>query len=382
MEETFDIVVKTMHGLEDVLAGEIKSLGGKNIRIERRAVVFEGDKEALYKANYFLRTALKVLKPVLNFSAKNEVDLYTNVSRINWADYIKKGDTIAVDPVVNSTHFNHSMFVAQKVKDAVVDQLRKETGRRPSVDTDDPSCRLNIHISNSDCTLSLDSSGESLHKRGYRYDGNIAPINEVLAAGMILLSGWKGDSDFYDMMCGSGTLLIEAAMIAKNLPPGLFRKHFAFESWNDFDPDLFDEVADDYTEKKFEHKIIGGDMNLKALTLARTNIRNAMLNKVIELKNTSFFDYEPESNQGVIMMNPPYGERIKVNNLMRLYNGIGSTLKHKYAGFDAWIISSNKDALKKVGLRTSDKITLFNGKLECKFHHYSLYSGSKKQSKN
>lgn len=374
------MIAKTFHGLEKVLAKELEELGAENIELETRAVKFTGDKELLYKANFALRTAIKILKPILVFNAKNDVELYKAVDQIDWKDYLSRGDTLVVDSVINSQYFNHSQFVSQKIKDAIVDQLRKKTGRRPSVDTQNPTLRLNFHVFGENCTLSLDSSGESLHKRGYRTDGHVAPLNEVLAAGMILLTGWNGNSDFYDLMCGSGTILIEAAMIAYNIKPGVFRSHYAFEKWKDFDIDMFESVYDQFEEVDFPHSIYGSDYSAKTVSLARTNIKNALLEKRIEVNTKSFFDYT-FNRWGTLIINPPYGERMGSNNLNNFYKRIGDKLKKDFSNWHAWIISSNKEALKNVGLRTSKKYTLYNGNLECKFNKYELYPGTKKLNK-
>lgn len=376
----FEIFAKTFYGLETVLAKELEELGAENIEIESRAVKYVGDKELLYKSNFALRTAIKVLKPILKFSAKNDVELYKSVDYIDWTEYLSRGDTLTIDSVINSEYFNHSQFVSQKIKDAIVDQLRKKTGRRPSVDTQEPTLRLNFHVNDDNCSLALDSSGESLHKRGYRIDGHIAPLNEVLAAGMILLTGWNGNSDFYDLMCGSGTILIEAAMIAYNIKPGVFRSKYAFEKWKDFDIDLFESVYDQFEEKKFEHSIIGSDYSAKTVSLARSNVKNALLDKRIGVTTKSFFDYKFD-RWGTLVMNPPYGERMGNNNLNSFYKRIGDKLKKDFSNWHVWILSSNKEALKNIGLRTSKKYTLYNGNLECKFNKYELYSGTKKKKK-
>ncbi|NBC83215.1 MAG: RNA methyltransferase [Bacteroidetes bacterium] len=381
MEDKFQMIAKTMYGLEDVLADELKGIGAAKITKSNRAVYFEGNKETLYRANIQLHTALKILIPLATFDAKNEVQLYNMVKEVEWDKYISTSDTVAVDGVVNSTKFNHSKFVSLKVKDAVVDQFRDKYNRRPSVDASNPTLRIHIHIDETTCTLSIDSSGESLHKRGYRNEQGTAPINEVLAAGMILLAGWKGDCHFIDPMCGSGTIVIEAAMIAYGIPPGIFRKGFAFENWNDFDPEIFNHLMDsDEYYKEFEHQIIGSDISAQTLRIALMNTKSASLHKKIELKASPFNELEPPEGKCMVITNPPYGERLKPHQLNNLYKSIGDTLKKIYSKnqTDAWIISSNTDALKRIGLRPSKKIKLINGKLECGFYQFKLYSGSKK----
>ena len=244
--EEFELIAKTFMGLEPVLAKELTQLGANDIQIGRRMVSFSGNKELMYRANFQLRTAIRILKPIKHFKAKSADDVYDEVKKIDWSQYLSLDKTFAVDSVVFSDEFRHSKFVAYKVKDAIVDQFRETQGKRPNISVANPDIRLNMHIAEYDCTLSLDSSGESLHRRGYRQESVEAPLNEVLAAGMILMTGWQGDTDFIDPMCGSGTLPIEAALIAHNMAPGLFRKEYAFEKWPDFDKDLFDDIYNDF----------------------------------------------------------------------------------------------------------------------------------------
>lgn len=374
----FNMVAKTFRGLENVLAGELREIGAGDVVILNRAVSFTGSKELMYRANYCLRTALSILKPVIRAKIKNEVQLYNAARSINWQEYLGSRDTLTIDSTVSSVNFNHSMFVSQKVKDAVVDQFRDACGRRPSVNNENPVIKINVHISNEDLTISLDSSGTSLYKRGYRVVQGTAPLNEVLAAGLIKLTGWKGDTNFVDPMCGSGTLLIEAALIAYHIPPGIFRKYFGFEKWTDFDSQLFSKVIEENEEKKQLHfSIAGGDISRKAFESAGKNIINAMLTKKIAVKHISVDDYIPPKGGGVAIINPPYGERIRQDELNTLYRRIGDALKKHFDGYDVWIISSNKDAMKSIGLRTSARLTLYNGPLECKYHKYEIYEGSR-----
>lgn len=383
LENSSFLVAKTLKGLEEVLANEITALGAQNVKILNRAVSYSGDKAMIYRTNLNLRTALKILKPINVFKAKNEVELYKGIYNINWADYMSVENTLSIFTTVSSQYFNHTQYVALKAKDALVDQFRNSFGKRPSIDTNNPDIHIHLHLVEDECTVLLDSSGEPLNKRGYRVNSLIAPINEVLAAGMILLSGWDGDSNFIDPMCGSGTLPIEAALIAYKIPPGIFRKQFAFEKWKDFDKDLFEEIYnEDYPERKFEHKIIAADISSGAVRIATENAKNAFVQNKIEFITQSFEKLTPPEEGGIVMMNPPYGERLKKNDIESFYERIGNQLKKSFTGYEAWIISNNKEALKKVGLKPSAKIPLINGALECNFLRYNLYKGSKKRTLN
>ena len=375
----FRMVAKTFRGLEGVLAKELHEIGAEDIVVLNRAVGFTGGKDLMYRANYYTRTALSILKPVITTRIKNEVQLYNAARSVNWQDHLESRDTLTIDSTVSSVNFNNSMFVSQKVKDAIVDQFRDVCGRRPSVNNENPVVRLNVHISNEDLTISLDSSGTSLHRRGYRIAHGQAPLNEVLAAGMIRLTEWGGDTNFVDPMFGSGTLLIEAALMAYHIPPGIFRKSFGFEKWTDFDSQLFSKVIEENEEKKqLGFVISGGDISKKAFESAGRNIINAMLTKKISVKHTSVDDFVPPKGGGMAIINPPYGERIRQNELIALYRRIGDALKKHFEGYDVWIISSNKEAMKSIGLRTSARLTLYNGPLECKYHKYEIYEGSRK----
>ena len=380
----FRMIAKTQLGLEEVLAEELKQLGAMDVEVLNRAVSFVGDIGFMYKANLNLRTAIRILKPVFNFTARKDVELYEKALELDWQKYISVDNTIAVNAVVHSDFFNHSHYVALKVKDAIVDYFRNLTkGRRPDVDTKNPDIRINIHVSNDKCTLSLDSSGESLHKRGYRHATNEAPISEVLAAGLILLSDWDRQSDFLDPMCGSGTILIEAAMIACNIPPALHRKKFCFMNWNNFDEPLWDKIKEVSINKvsDFEGRIIGCDRAFASIRKAQENIKDAMLDDMIEVKRANFVR-KPEllPNGGTILFNPPYGERLNVDT-HELYTSIGDTFKKNYAGCSAWLITSDMEAVNSIHLKHTRRIKIFNGNLECRFLKYEMYDGSKKLSK-
>lgn len=382
--DSFKLVAKTFKGLEEVLQNELTQLGATDLNIGNRMVEFTGNKELMYRANFHLRTALRILKPIAEFKVKNEKELYDSIQTIVWSDYFDLKNTFAVDSVVYSEHFSHSKYVALKVKDAIVDQFREKFQKRPYVDTEDADINISIHISNDICTVSLDSSGDSLHKRGYRLKTTKAPLNEVLAAGMILLSGWDKQSVLIDPMCGSGTLIIEAAMIANNIPPGIYRKKFGFETWKDFDSDLLEKIyEEDSPEINTKIEIIGSDISEIAIRISKENITNAGLKNKIELHVSPIDNYTPPSVQtGVLITNPPYDERIKINEINTFYKTLGDSFKNKYKGYEVWLLSSNFEAIKHIGLRPTQKITLFNGPLECKFLNYSIYEGSKKSKYN
>jgi len=379
--KNFKMLAKTLFGFEDLLARELRSLGALNIKVGVRNVSFEGDNGFMYKANLALRTSVRILKPINSFKVHTEDELYRKLQHINWEEYLNVNGTFAVDAVANSDNFTHSHYLALKSKDAIADYFRSKFSKRPNVDIKHPDLQVNIHIQKDFCTVSLDSSGDSLHKRGYRSATNIAPINEVLAAGLVLLSGYDGTQNFIDPMCGSGTILIEAAMIANNIPANINRKEFGFEKWNDFDEDLFDVIKNSLLKKVKDSnvEIIGYDKAPSAVRKAVDNIENAHLEDFIKVKHENFFTTEKEVESKTIMVfNPPYGERLEIDAPI-FYKEIGNTLKQSYPNTDAWLITSNfEDGLKNVGLRTSKKIKVFNGKLECRFVKYEMYEGSKK----
>lgn len=378
--ENFKMIAKTFFGFEEILAKELQQLGAQDVEIGTRAVSFKGDKGFMYKANLSLRTALKILKPIYYFKATNDQNLYKGIQGIDWSKYLSEGQTFVIDTTIHSDNFKHSQFVSQKAKDAIVDQFREKTGQRPSVEKDFPDLRINIHIDRDQVSVALDTSGASLHHRGYRTATNIAPINEVLAAGILLLAGWEGKSDFLDPMCGSGTLLAEAAMIACNIPANINRKEFAFEKWNDWDNDLFDQIIDALMKRtrEFHHTIIGYDKAPSAVQKAKDNIVNANLEDYVSVIQGDFFDSKKENTGPLqIVFNPPYGERLNIE-LERFYREIGDTLKNNYPNTNAWFITANLESLKFVGLRPSRKIKLFNGSLEARLVKYEMYEGSKK----
>ena len=383
MSEQFEMIAKTFQGLEEILAEELTTLGANDIQIGRRMVSFTGDKRMMYKANFCLRTAIRILKPIKNFTAKDADEVYNQIQAIPWEEYLDVNKTFAIDAVVFSEEFRHSKFVSYKVKDAIVDYFREKTGKRPSVRINNPDVLLNIHIAQTTCTLSLDSSGESLHRRGYRQEQVEAPLNEVLAAGMVLMTGWRGECDLIDPMCGSGTIPIEAALIARNIAPGVFRKGFAFEKWVDFDSEMFDEIYnDDSQEREFTHKIYGYDNNPKANEIATHNIKAAGVSKDVTLKLQPFQQFEQPQEKSIIVMNPPYGERISTNDLLGLYQMIGERLKHAFVGNEAWVLSYREECFDQIGLKPSKKVPLFNGALECEFRKYEIFDGKYKEFKS
>lgn len=383
MSEQFEMIAKTFQGLEEILAEELITLGANDIQIGRRMVSFTGDKRMMYKANFCLRTAIRILKPIKHFAAKDADEVYRQIQQIPWEDHLDVNKTFAVDAVVFSEEFRHSKFVSYKVKDAIVDYFREKMGKRPSVRISNPDISLNIHIAQTTCTLSLDSSGESLHRRGYRQEAVEAPLNEVLAAGMILMTGWRGECDLIDPMCGSGTIPVEAALIARNISPGVFRKGFAFEKWVDFDADMFDEIYnDDSQERDFDHKIFGYDNSPKANEIATHNIKAAGVSKDVVLKQQPFQQFEQPKEKSILITNPPYGERISTNDLLGLYQMIGERLKHAFVGNEAWVLSYREECFDQIGLKASQKKPLFNGALECEFRKYEIFDGKYKEFKS
>lgn len=373
-------IAKTLAGLEPVLAAELRTLGASGVRELKRAVAFDGDTEMLYRANYELRTALRILVPIHSFPAYNERNYYEAIREIDWSEFMRVDDTLAVDAIAQGEVFRHSQYVGLMTKDAIVDQFRDRYNRRPSVNTVAPTLRVNVHVQGTHCDISLDASGDSLHRRNYRRDTVEAPLNEVLAAGMVLLSGWNGRGPFVDPMCGSGTLPIEAAMIATRTPPQQKRESFGFFKWPDFNRKLWEMVKKEADAKiqPFEFPILASDKDSRARNATSINVMSAGLENTVRVEKIPFEKLSPPEIPGVLIANPPYDERLKMDDIAAFYKSIGDRLKQHWAGWDAWLISSNRDALKHVGLRPSRKITLFNGALECSFQKFELYEGKKK----
>ncbi len=380
--DTFEMVAKTFQGLEGVLADELRQLGAQKVEAGKRMVSFRGDLEMLYKANLCCRTALRILKPFYKFTAKDPEDLYEKTKDFDWSSIMTLDKTFSIDTTAYSAEFTHSRYVTYRIKDAIVDWFKDRYGadKRPGVRLQDADVMINVHISGTEVTLSLDSSGESLHKRGYRVAQTEAPINEVLAAGIILLSGWKGQGSFVDPMCGSGTFLVEAALIAANINPGIYRKGFAFEHWKDFDAELFDRLYNDESgERPVECKIVGSDISPKAVAIAESNLKSAAVAKYVELSVKPLSKWtEAPKPAGVVVTNPPYGERISAPDMDALYETIGSKLKHVFTGYNAWIIGYRDEYFRKIGLSASEKIALYNGSLECELREYVIFDGDKK----
>lgn len=384
MGKNYKMIAKTLYGFEQLLVGELRELGASNIEPGVRNVSFEGDLGFMYKANLCCRTAIKILKPIKSFNVFKETDLYDKVKAVSWENYMDSDGSLAVDATVFSKQFSHSKYVALKTKDAIVDRFREQTGERPDVDLDHPSLRINVHIDRNICTLSLDSSGASLHKRGYKVANTFAPLNEVLAAGMIMLSGWEGQCPLVDPMCGSGTLLAEAAMIAARIPPNLNRDEFGFETWPDFDVQLYETIENASLKKirDIPHPIMGYDKDPMVVRKARSNAKNANLGDFIQIETRDFFGSQKQGEgHQFLVFNPPYDQRLSLDDVHAFYREIGNTMKRGYPGTQAWMITSNMEALKSVGLRPSKKIKLFNGKLESRLVQYQLYKGSKKAKK-
>ena len=381
----YTLTAKTLFGLEEILAEELRQLGASDIEILKRAVSFSGDKALMYRANICCRTATRILKPIAVFHAADGDELYSRIARISWSRFMDNNNSLAVDSVVSHSGIANSQYAAQRVKDAIVDQFREKTGQRPSVDLENPDIRLNLHIHQDRATISLDSSGIPLHKRGYRTSGGPAPLNECLAAGIVLMSGWDGTSSFIDPMCGSGTIVLEAAMIADRIAPGLGRTHFGFMNFKDYAPGLYRTLI----EKEKAHirtessgVIVGSDRESSQIALAKEHARRAGLANRVSFSVSDFAEQTPPPAPGVLITNPPYGERLRPDDLERLYQSIGDTLKGHYTDYDAFIFTGNLPAAKKIGLRTSRRIHLFNGPLECRLLKFEMYRGSRKASKN
>ncbi len=378
------LIAKTSFGFEDIMSAELTALGAEDIKKGTRAVFFTGTDETMYKANLNSRVALRILKPLGSFPAGNEIQLYDGIKKMDWSQYMTPDDTLAIDAVTVKSNLTHSLYVSLKAKDAIVDQIREKTGKRPDVDLRFPTVRINVHLSDNIASVSLDSSGSSLHRRGYRSEQVEAPLNETLAAGMVLLSGWDKNSPFTDLMCGSGTILIEAALMAMNIAPGIFRSEFGFQRWNDFDASLWDSVLDEAKSAQKpppEFEITGIDRSHQAINSAMENAKAAGVQDVINFHTMPFEHYTPTISKQTIVSNPPYGGRITDDDLFVLYKNIGDQLKKKYQGSTAWILTANQDAAKNIGLHASRKIQLFNGALECRFLKFDLYEGSRKASK-
>ena len=376
-------IAKTFAGLEEILAEELKALGAENIERLTRAVKFDGDVALLYRANISLRTCLRIIQPLLvSEQVRTAKDLYEFARSVNWMRWFTEKQTIVVHSVVDKAEqFNNSMLVSLKVKDAIADQFRQYQGDRPSVDKQSADIRIDVNLHQQRCTLSIDTSGEALYKRGYRQGGHIAPLNEILAAAMVMTSGWDGTTTLLDPMCGSGTILTEAAMIAHHIAPNLQRDNFGFQRFKNYNSELYDAI---WLEEKgkilpeIEGAIIGFDINRNAVVEARANVTAANVDDSVRLSVGDFFDKIPPKEAGIIISNVPYGERVTVDNaIMDFYKQLGDTLKQQYQGWNAWILSGNLEAIRNIGLKPTRKLSLFNGALPCSYAKYEMYAGRK-----
>lgn len=371
------LIAKTFQGLEDVLAKELTDLGALEVTTGTRMVSFKGDKRMLYKANFCCRTALKILKPIVSFKAQDTDELYEEAKKFAWDTLLNVNDTFSIDSTVNSDEFRHSKFVVYRVKDAIADYFSEKFNKRPSIRLVNADIQLNVHIFNNEVTISLDSSGEPLFKRGYRVEQTEAPINEVLAAGLLLKAGWDGQSNLIDPMCGSGTFLIEAALIATGIYPGIFRKSFAFENWKDFEPEILDEIYnDDSNERDFNYLIYGSDISPKAIAISSLNIKSAGVGRYIDLKAMPFEEYTEAPQNGMLITNPPYGERLSLDDIDKFYDMVGNKLKTVFKGYHAWIIAYKPEHFNAIGLKPSVKYPMHNGALECEFREYVIFDGT------
>ena len=381
MSENFKMIAKTFYGFEEILSEELLKLGAQKIIKGNRNVSFYGDKGFMYKSNISLRTALKIIKPIKEFKFKDIDEYYKKIYEIKWEDYLDFNSSFLINSVVfNSKIFNNSKFTSLKAKDAIVDRFRNKFKNRPSINSFNPELKIEIHVNRNFCTISLDSSGESLHKRGYKKYNSAAPLNEVLAAGIILMSAWDKKSDLLDPMCGTGTFLIEAAMIARNIAPNLNRLAFAFEKWKDWDNELFETIEESVKSKEieFEHKLYGFDISGAMIKKAEKNIEISDLGVDIEIVKKDFLTSIKTDNEELhVLINPPYDKRISAD-VNQLYKKIGDTLKNNYLYSDVWIITANLEAIKSIGLKSSKKIKLFNANLESRLLNYKIYPGSKK----
>ncbi|MCH9024767.1 MAG: class I SAM-dependent RNA methyltransferase [candidate division Zixibacteria bacterium] len=380
-KQPFRMIAKTLFGLEKFLARELTDLGACDVKCLNRSIEFLGDKRTLYEANLWCRTATRILKPFASFKAANEKELYQEVYKIDWEKYLGIEQTFAIDAVITKSQFTNSLYVAQKTKDAIVDQFRDKAGRRPSVELNNPDIRINIYIYQNECRLAIDSSGEPLFKRGYRKKTGKAPLNEVLAAGLVLQSEWDKKSSFVDAMCGSGTIVIEAALLARNIAPGLTRKQFGFMNWPDYDQEMFDSICKKARQAvipELNFKIVGADLRDAAIYDSKDNAKEAGVVENITFKHSAIKDLIPPESPGVLIINPPYGERISIDEIEELYNSIGDAFKRNFTGYDAFVFTGNLDAAKKIGLRTSRRIQMYNGSIECRLLKFEMYSGSRK----
>ncbi len=377
----FRMVAKTLFGLEGLLAEELIALGAERVKPMSRSVEFFGDRQLLYQANLWCRTATRILKPIISFKAVDEKILYRKALGIDWRKYLELAQTFAIDAVIHDSNLTNSLYVAQKTKDAIADYFRNQTGERPSVDLKQPDIRINVHIYRNECTLALDSSGEPLFKRGYRSRTGKAPLHEVLAAGIVLHSGWDRRRTLVDAMCGSGTIVIEAAMLARNIAPGLMRRVYGFMNWPDYDDELFKSLCEQARKviiPKLDFPLVGSDIDSRQIRNAVENARRAGVGENIIFRQSDIADLPPPPPPAVVIINPPYGERLTVDDLQSLYQLIGDAFKKNFTGYDAFVFTGNPTAAKQIGLRTSRRIVMYNGPIECRLLKFEMYQGSRK----
>lgn len=374
MDQPFDMTAQTFQGLESVLAEEIKSLGGQEVRIRKRAVTFKGDKTVLYRCNYCCRTAIDILVPVARGDVKNQDDLYELAQSVTWSDWFKVTKTFAIQTMGTTDELNNTMFSSLKVKDAIVDHFREISDQRPDVDKKWAKIRIVVRVGKDRSSISLSSSGEPLFKRGYRTQTGAAPMNEVMAAGLLKIAGYDGSQPFLDPMCGSGTLPIEAAWIASNTPAGYMRKYYAFHHWKNFDAPLWSKIQQEAMDqrKRISQPILGSDVMRKSVAISRSNAESAEMGDKIRFAMCSFEDRPEPNGLPLIITNPPYGERLGKHKIEKIYTGIRDKLKSEYGGCSAWIISSSKEGLKMLGMRPNQSIEMKNGGLDVEFCEYQI----------
>ncbi len=373
-------IAKTFAGLEPVLSNELKELGAQDVQVLRRAVSFSGDLQMLYRVNIWCRTAISILKSVGSFGFDTKESFYEQVRQIPWNTMFLHDKTISVHATAHDSKvFNNTLFMAQLTKDAIVDLFIEKSGDRPNVDTAEAQVRITVNVSRDRAMVSLDSSGDPLFKRGYRKNAGPAPINEVLAAGLIRLMEWDMESDFLDPMCGSGTFSIEAAMMSARMAPGADRKAFGFSHWTGYDESLFREELERAKSlaQPVKAKIYASDLMGYMLDITRQNVMQAGLLGSIVIQKNDFFLYHPPGKEGWIILNPPYGHRIKHEDLQSMHKQIGDTLKQRFAGYRAAIISSDMTALKFTGLKPDRRTEVYNGPLKCSFNVYDLFAGKR-----
>lgn len=364
-------------GLEEIAAKELEKLGAVDIHSDFTGVHFRGNQALLYKINLWSRIIFRVLMPIADVKSYNAEQLYQNVYNFNWEDYLQIDDTFAIICTGSNKNLNHTHFTALQIKNAIVDRQRKQTGKRSNIDTENPNILINAHIEDTRCTLSLDSSGESLHRRGYRPAMGIAPLKETLASALLELAEWQPSLPFLDPLCGSGTLPIEAALKGLNIAPGLYRKKFGFQRWKDFDAELWEELLTEAKTSQLSQlpaPIFGSDRDFDILQQARINTKYCHLEKHIQLIQKDLFQIEAPANNGIIICNPPYGKRLgEVEELGEFYKLLGDVFKQRFKGWTAYVLTGNKELAKRIGLKASRRIPVHNGSIPCTLLKYELY---------